>query len=71
MSFQELRLEALAKLLREEANEILKGVRHARAAADQFDRAIESMQCDINEARGQATPQKKIYYYGFSARLRR
>src|SRR5688572_19240843 len=66
MGFTELRLESLVVLIRVEANGILKGARRCGEAADQFDRAVESLKCNVYEARGQTTPKKKIYFYGIA-----
>ena len=66
MGFTELRLESLAALIRVEANEILKEGWRCAAAADQFDRAVESLKCNVYEARGQVTTGKKIYHYGLA-----
>ena len=61
-----MRLESLAALIRVDANEILREGWRCPSAADQFDRAVESLKCNVYEARGQVTPGKKIYHYGIA-----
>jgi four helix bundle protein len=66
MTFSELHVEQAAVLLRKEVELLLPRIPNARALYSQLDRAVESVTCNIAEARGQQTDRQRARYFAFA-----
>jgi four helix bundle protein len=66
MSFSELRVQDAAALLRAEADRIIRSVRGNQVTLDEFDRAVESVVCNIAEGRGRRSPREQAHFYSMA-----